>query len=145
MGECAQCKQCQGCKGFGMCMTGGSEGCKLEKVAPIVSQYIKGDELKKCLEMMGSVDDTLTKEECDCLLAVPENVVEENDCFLVTESLGSMRSTCKKFREDSCVNTKKAKACKKLAPTCQWKKKKWFQMRQKKKVTPAFFFFFLIF
>merc|ERR1711879_392301 len=98
--ECALCKECQACKGFGMCMTDGLEGCKPEKVAPIVGKFIKGDEFKKCMEMMGSVDDTLTEEECDCLLAVPENVVEENDCFLVTESLGSMRSTCKKFRED---------------------------------------------
>jgi len=123
--ECKECKECQACAGFKGCFKGGMmKGCTEETMVPLLMEYLPKKKVKKCMEVMGKKNEgKMTSEECDCLMALPEEVAKENDCELENGSITSMMAMCKKERVDDCGAIKKKGDCNKLSPACAWKKK----------------------
>lgn len=123
--QCVTCQDCQECSPLKMCMTGGLEMCKAEKIGPVMFQHLDRLKVKECFDMFNQpADDKLTKDECDCITPIPEDVVKENDCFHQVESVGDMRKTCEASKVPNCGDIDEKKDCKELQPACKWKKNK---------------------
>merc|ERR1719219_2653354 len=141
--ECKECKECQACSGFKGCFMKGMEGCTEEKMGPLLMEYLPKKKVKKCMQVMGNKSEAkMTTEECDCLMALPEDVAKENDCQMETGSVTSMMAVCKKAKVDDCESIKKSMKCNKIkdkdscdaAETCVSKEgKKGFKCATKKK------------